>query len=228
MLIGNSKTTNKIIYGPAVAVDTVILSIIKERLNVLLIKVGSGPYKGDWAIPGGLVQLNESLDDAAVRVLNQNANIKKLHLEQLYTFGDPKRDKRGQIISVSYFLLLPNPEAYEIKTLEYYKAIKWHPITTLPIMAFDHKKIVNYAYERLKSKMEYSTIAYSLLPELFTLTQMQKVYEAVWGNKIDKRNFRKRISNLGIIEKTDKVDGDSNHRPAQLYKFRDQELKIID
>ena len=228
MIISNTENPGQIIYGPATAVDTIIFAVIKNKLSVLLIQIGQGEYQDKWAIPGGLVQLNESLDDAVKRVLSQKANIENLHLEQLYTFGNPKRDKRGHIISVSYFLLLPEPEKRVVKTLEYYSDIKWHPVNKIPEMAFDHKKIIEYAYKRLKSKMEYSNIAYSLLPEYFTLTQLQKVYEIVWNKKLDKRNFRKKILNLGIIEKTNKKEEGKAYRPANLYRFKGRELQITD
>jgi 8-oxo-dGTP diphosphatase len=211
------------IQGPAVAVDTVVFAIRDAKLSTLLIKIGSGPYKNKWATPGGLIQLNETPEQTALRVLKDKTNIQKGHLEQLYTFGEVKRDTRGQIISIAYLLLITNSEKYDIQTTNIYTDIKWVPVKALPPMAFDHQKIIKVAKERLATKMAYSTIASSLLPSFFTLTELQRVYEIIWEKEIDKRNFRKRMLDLNIITPVKRVKKGS-FRPAQLYKFKKQEL----
>ena len=211
------------IKGPAVAVDTVLFTIQSHKLEILLIQIGSGPYQNKWALPGGLISLNETPEQAAIRSIISKTNIIPGHLEQLYTFGDINRDVRGQIISIAYLLLIENPEKLRIKKADYYKDIHWFSVKSLPEMAFDHQKIVKTAYERLKSKMLYSNIAYSLLPQIFTLTELQIVYEVVWGKRLDKRNFRKKILATGIVTPTEKIKRGA-YRPALLYKFSKEEV----
>lgn len=215
------------VYGSAVAVDAVLFTIEHEELKVLLIKVTNGPYEGKWALPGGLVQLNESLDDAAKRVLFQKTNIGDIHLEQLYSFGDINRDVRGRVISVSYFALVNNKNNFKLKTTAYYSEIAWWSVKKISEMAFDHKEIIKLAYERLKSKLEYTNIVYSLLPKEFTLTDLQKTYEIILGQKIDKRNFRKRMTALKLVKNTGKVLKGEAHRPAELYQFSKRGIIIF-
>lgn len=228
MRIVNKKASKlKVIYGPAVAVDAVLFTIVEDQLKVLLIKISKGPYKDKWAVPGGLVQLNETLDAAAKRALFQKTNIGDIHLEQVYSFGDLKRDVRGRVISVAYFALISNPQNYKLKTAPYYSDIAWWPVKKLPPMAFDHREIVKYAHQRLKAKIEHTNIAYSLLPKEFTLTELQKSYEIILGRRIDKRNFRKKIISLGLVKKTGRKQKGRPHRPARLYRFSKRKLVFI-
>lgn len=225
MKILNTKDESRqIITGPSVAVDSVLFVVEQDQLKVLLIKIKSGPYKEMWALPGGLVGLEETLDDAAQRVLFQKTNVKDIYLEQLCTFGDTNRDIRGRSVSVAYFALVNNLNSFKIKTTPFYSEIAWFPIKALPAMAFDHEEIINYAWKRLKAKVGYSNIVYSLLPEEFTLTEMQRVYEIILGEPIDKRNFRKRILSLGMVEVTGKRKEGDPHRPAKLFHFSKREL----
>jgi len=226
-VINHRANKLKVIYGPAVAVDAVLFTLDQGQLKVLLIKINNGPYQNKWALPGGLVQLNETLDEAAKRVLFQKTNIGDIHLEQLYTFGDLKRDTRGRVISVAYFALVSHPNNYKVKTTPYYSEITWQPIKNLPLMAFDHRKIIEDALERLKAKLEYTNIVYSLLPKEFTLTDLQKTYEIILGKKLDKRNFRKKMIFSSLIEKTGKKRKGEPHRPARLYRFAERKLKLI-
>jgi len=213
--------------SPRVAVDAVLFAVDKGQLKVLLIKINNEPYKDMYALPGGLVEIKETLDEAIKRILFQKTNINEVYLEQLYTFGALDRDIRSRAISVAYFALINDLGKYNLKTTSYYSDISWYSVRDLPKMAFDHKQIVEFAHERLKAKINYSNIVYSLLPSEFTLTQMQKVYELILGEKLDKRNFRKKILALELIKETDKkLKGESN-RPAKLYKFIDRKLKII-
>lgn len=213
----------KSIKGPAVAVDTVVFGIDSGMLVVLLLKIGSGPYKNKWSLPGGLVRLAETPDDAATRVLKDKTNIQKGHIEQLYTFGDLDRDVRGQIISVAYLLLVGDVKKFKVRTTDFYTDISWVSIKNLPAMAFDHTKIIEVAHSRLKSKIVYSNIAYSLLPPKFTLSELQKVYEIILGESVDKRNFRKKIAAFGMVEPVDEKRMGA-FRPAELYKFKKNEL----
>ncbi len=222
----NNSYKFDVIIGPAVATDVLIFTIKDNKLNVLLIKIASGPYKNKWALPGGLVQINETLDMTAKRVLQEKAGIKGIYLEQLYTFSDLNRDIRGRVISVAYFALVDS-DKFNLKTMEkYYSDIRWHSVNSLPSLAFDHRKIVKYGYNRLKGKLEYTNIAYGLLPYEFTLPEMQKVYEIILDQKLDKRNFRKKIKLLNIIEPTGKVKH-ARTRPAKLYRFKKRQLEFV-
>lgn len=224
----NSSNLHERVVGPALAVDNVLFTIKDSKLNVLLIQIGSGPYENKWALPGGLVAEREGLDAAATRLLASKANISDLYLEQLYTFGDPNRDSRGNVVSVAYFSIVFDSSTVKLKTLPYYKGIEWFSVDNLPALAFDHKKIIEYAHKRLKSKLGYTNIAYNFLPVEFTLTELQKVYEIVLGKSLDKRNFRKKMDVLGILKDTNKVRSDVAHRPARLYKFKRRYLELID
>ena len=214
------------IIGPAVATDVLIFAIRDNKLNVLLIKIASGPYKNKWALPGGLVQIDETLNMAAQRVLREKAGIRGVYLEQLYTFSDLNRDVRGRVISVAYFALVDS-DKFNLKTMEkYYLDIDWHVVNNLPPLAFDHREIIKYGHNRLKGKLEYTNIAYGLLPREFTLPEMQKVYEIILDQKLDKRNFRKKIKLLNIIEPTDKIKH-VRTRPAKLYHFKKRQLEFV-
>lgn len=223
MKIQNNKDKKDLIIGPAVAVDTLIFTIRENKLMVLLIQIGSGPYEGKWALPGGIVQIDETLDRSAKNILKKKAGIKGIYMEQLYTFSGLKRDVRGRMISVAYFALV-NSNKLNLKTMDYYSDIDWVDVNKLPKMAFDHKEIIDYGLDRLRAKIEYSNIVYGLLPETFTLTEMQQVYERILGTKIDKRNFRKKILSLDILKGTDKIKQGVRHRPAKLYQFKKREL----
>jgi len=214
---------SELIIGPAMAVDVLIFAIREEKLNVLLIQINNGPYKGKWALPGGIVALEETLDETAERVLEKKAGIKGIYLEQLYTFGKVDRDVRGRIASVAYFALV-NSDKFAPKTNEYYADIAWKEVDDLPSMAFDHKEMVRYGVHRLQSKIEYSNIAYGLLPKEFTLTEIQKVYEVILGKELDKRNFRKKMKMLDLIEPTKHVKYGMRNRPAEMYKFKKRSL----
>ncbi|MFB0561089.1 MAG: NUDIX domain-containing protein [Candidatus Lokiarchaeia archaeon] len=202
-----------------VTVDVCIFAIKDDNLKVLLIRRSIPPYKGVWTLPGAFVRKEEILEEASIRVLKEKAGIyENLYLEQLYTYGEIKRDPRGRVITIAYFALV-DPEKIKIS-----ENAAWHSVYKLPTLAFDHKKIVKYAHQRLKYKMEYTAIALDILPELFTLTELQNVYELVLGEKLDKRNFRKKIASMGIVKPTDKYKL-GVHRPARLYTFK-KDVKI--
>jgi 8-oxo-dGTP diphosphatase len=210
-----------------VAVDTVIFSVVDNTLKVLLIRIGGGPYSGKWALPGGLVRVDESLDMAAERVLSEKAGVDDIYLEQLYTFGAIDRDVRGRSISTAYFALV-NSDRFLPATIEYYSDIAWHDAACLPKMAFDHAKIVSVGTERLRNKLAYSNIAYGLLPKAFTLTDLQTVYEVILGHELDKRNFRKKILDIDLVKETGKTRQSGQSRPARLYSFTDRKPKMVE
>ena len=212
---------------PSVTVDILVFTIEKNVLKVLLVKRGIEPFKGKWAIPGGFIQINESLEDAAKRELLQETGIKNIYMEQLYTFGDPKRDPRERVITVAYMALIPN-ENLRLRATTDASDVTWFSIKSLPELAFDHTKILKYALGRLKSKIEYSNIVHGLLSEKFRLSELQKVYEVILGKKLDKRNFRKRMLSLGLLKATGEKEMEGAHRPAMLYRFTTKEIIFFD
>lgn len=212
-----------------VATDVVILTIIEQQIHVLLIQLMTEPYQGMWAVPGGMVKPDETVDQAALRHLKEKAGVSDVFLEQLYTFSEIDRDPRGRVISTAYFALVPH-QAAQPQTTDRYAAIEWWPVQSLPELAYDHQLIIKTAIERLQSKIAYTNIAYSLLPRLFTLTELQEVYQIVLGQELDKRNFRKKILSLGIIKKTDQQRKGEPNRPAQLFTFcsrKPQNINIL-
>lgn len=210
----------------AIATDVVIFTV-NEQLNVLLIKMKRAPFTGHWAIPGGMVKVDESVDNAAKRHLLSKTGVTNIYLEQLYTFGDVDRDPYGRVVSVAYMALIPE-QGLKLKTSEDYSDIDWFPANQLPKMAYDHKEIVNFAVQRLKAKLEYTNIVYSLMPEEFTLGDLQNTYELILKTKLDKRNFRKKIIALKIVKPAGKrTVGDAN-RPAELYRFVSRKPQIVE
>ena len=186
---------------PAVTTDVVLFTIRQRTLSVLLIQRGTPPCQGMWALPGGFLEIDEDLETCAKRELYEETGIEGVYLEQLYTFGDPQRDPRERVISVTYFALSQSdnlsPKAASDAALA-----DWFSMNELPQLAFDHAKIIQLARTRLLSKLGYSTIAFQMLPEYFTLSQLQSVYEILLDENLDKRNFRKGILARNIIKET--------------------------
>jgi 8-oxo-dGTP diphosphatase len=203
---------------PSVTVDVVMMSLRHRDLQVLLIKRRAWPYEGMWAIPGGFVNIDESLETAAKRELQEETGVQDVYLEQLYTFGDPGRDPRTRVITVVYFALLDS-ERLQVRAADDATDVGWFSVYGLPPLAFDHEKILQYSLERLRGKLDYTTIAFSLLPEQFTLRELQRVYEIILHKRLDKRNFRKKILSTGILEDTGAKKMEGTHRPARLYRF---------
>ena len=207
---------------PSVTVDLVIFTIADDDLKVLLIKRGAEPFKGRWALPGGFVGVNEALEEAAARELQEEAGVTNVYLEQLYTFGDPQRDPRGRVISVSYFALI-DAERQKITAASDADDAEWFPVFERKLgarLAFDHKQVLEYAVWRLRNKIEWTTVGYELLPRKFTLSELQRVYEIILQRPVDKRNFRKKILGQGQIRELEEARNDGAHRPARLYSFR--------
>jgi len=208
------------------ATDVVIFTVKDNKLQVLLIKMKKQPFNKCWALPGGLVRINETLDASASRQLFLKTGLKNVYLEQLYTFGDVKRDPFGRVVSTAYFALISDL-SQPLKTSEDYSEVKWFPIERLPVLAYDHDKIIKVAFERMKAKLEYTNIVCNLLPEQFTLTDLQKAYEIILKKKLDKRNFRKKINSLKMIKSTGKKVTGERSRPAALYQFIKKTPEII-
>ena len=203
---------------PSVTVDVIMMSLRQRDLQVMLVKRRSWPYEDMWAIPGGFVNMDESLESAAKRELREETSVQDVYLEQLYTFGDPGRDPRTRVITVVYFALLDS-ERLQVKAADDAQDVGWFSVYNLPPLAFDHEKILQYALNRLRGKLDYTTIAFNLLPEQFTLRELQRVYEIILHRRLDKRNFRKKILSTGILEDTEIKKMEGTHRPARLYRF---------
>ncbi len=205
---------------PALTVDCVIFGLDRSStLKVLLIQRAKAPFEEHWALPGGFVEMDENLEQAALRELAEETGITNLFIEQLYTFGEPGRDPRGRVISVAYYALV-NLSEHPVKAASDASRVKWFEIDSLPPLAFDHDVILRVAINRLRGKVRYQPIGFELLPEKFTLTQLQQLYETILGVKepLNKRNFRTRILKMGVLKEVGKQEGVA-HRPAKLYSF---------
>ncbi len=205
---------------PALTVDCIIFGFDNDVLKLLLIERGHDPFKDAWALPGGFVDMDEDLETAALRELEEETGVKDLFIEQLFTFGQPGRDPRGRVVSVAYYALV-NLKDHPVQAASDASNAEWFKIDKLPPLAFDHEAIVKVAIERLKGKIRYQPIGFELLPKKFTVGQLQKLYEVILGKPLNKRNFRTKIMKLGILRQLER-QSDVAHRPAYLYEF-DQE-----
>jgi 8-oxo-dGTP diphosphatase len=200
-----------------VTVDIVIFTLREGSLQVLLVKRGVPPFEGQYAIPGGFIREDESLEEAALRELHEETGVRNVFLEQLYTFGDPKRDPRGRVITVAYYALIASDKLSLVAGADAAEA-QWFPASSVPPLAFDHKSILDYALERLRNKLEYTTVGFQLLAEKFTLGELQAVYEAILGRPLDKRNFRRKLALLGILKPLREWQR-TGGKPARLFRF---------
>lgn len=207
---------------PAVTTDIVLFTIRDQRLKLLLIQRKAPPYEGMWALPGGFLEIDEDLEACAKRELEEETGIGEVYLEQLYTFGHPERDPRERVISVTYYALAPS-DRIELRAASDAADADWFSLDQLPSLAFDHDEIVGLAYKRLVAKLDYSTIAFQFLPETFTLSELQAVYETLLNEALDKRNFRKWALALEQIEETGERRRSGNHRPARVYRLMNPE-----
>lgn len=203
---------------PALTVDCVVFGFDEGDLKVLLIERGLEPFKGRWALPGGFVRVEETLDAAARRELQEEAGLTHVFLEQLYTFGTVDRDPRERVVSVAYYALVKLSE-HAAKAATDAANARWFPVSEVPRLAFDHAVILETAIERLKGKVRYQPIGFELLPPKFTLSQLQHLYEAVLGTELDKRNFRKKVLGFDLLVALKETQMLGRHRPAQLFRF---------
>jgi 8-oxo-dGTP diphosphatase len=222
----NSQSTEKY-KKPSVTVDIILFTIIKDRLNVLLVKRKNEPYKDMWAIPGGFINIDESLDDAARRELYEETNLDDLYLEQLYTFGEPNRDPRTRVITVAYLSLAPFETLQKARAGSDAEEVKWFPKDEIEMLAFDHNQILEYALDRVRTKSEYSTLPFKLLSDTFTLSELQNVYEIILERTLDKRNFRKKILSLDILEETGEYRREGKMRPAMIYRLKAKSIFLL-
>jgi 8-oxo-dGTP diphosphatase len=196
-----------------------VFTVRDGSLHVLLAQARSGPFAGWWALPGGRVGEEESLDEAAARELPAPTAARDVYLEQLYTFGQPRRDPRGRVVSVAYVGLVADPERVSGAAHDKYAGVVWHPVSRLPPLAYDHAAVVRLAVTRLRAKLQYTNLAYTLLPPSFTLGELQSLYESILGRKLDRRNYRRRVLSLGLLRPLRRMRRGA-HRPAALYAFR--------
>ena len=203
---------------PAVTVDCVVFGLDEGDLKVLLIQRGLEPYLGGWALPGGFIKMDEALDESAIRELLEETGVKDLYLEQLYTFGDPGRDPRERVITVAYYAIV-NLFKHPVQADTDAHNAGWFSLDKLPELAFDHQKILTMAHKRLRGKVRYQPIGFEFLPQKFSLTQLQRLYEVILGRALDKRNFRKKIQASGLLVALDEHETDVPRRAAQLFSF---------
>jgi 8-oxo-dGTP diphosphatase len=204
---------------PNLAVDCVVFGLDQpNNLKIMLIRRNLPPFKDQWALPGGFVHIDESVDAAARRELQEETGLQEVFLEQLYTFGSVDRDPRERVVTVAYYALV-NLKEHSIQAATDASEAAWFPISHLPPLAFDHDEIIAMAIARLKGKVRYEPIGFELLPKKFTLPQLQTLYETVLGTPLDKRNFRKKILKMGLLIELDETQTDVAHRAARLYQF---------
>ena len=204
---------------PALTVDCIVFGLnAQQELKVMLIQRNIPPFQGQWAIPGGFVRIDETLEEAALRELQEETGIHHIFLERLYTFGDLGRDPRDRTVTVAYFALI-NLVEQKIQASTDARAAEWFAISNIPQLAFDHNQILQVAIARLRSKIRYEPIGFELLPQNFSLSQLQRLYETVLDRPLDKRNFRKKILGMDLLIDTGKVEHNVAHRAAKLYKF---------
>jgi 8-oxo-dGTP diphosphatase len=218
---------------PSLAVDVAILSVVEGRVEVALVQRGEHPHKGRWALPGGFVQMDESLDRAASRVLAVKAGLADVYLEQLYTFGEPSRDPRTRVISVAYYALVAHGRLRPSRDSQLVlgrSGVRWAGETGGPVevrdsegrempLAFDHADILGMAVRRIRGKLDYTPIGFQLLAERFTLRRLQDVHETILDRTLNKDSFRRRMLASGLLEATGERETEVGHRPAELYRF---------
>lgn len=220
-----ARPRDRVPVSPPAAVAVVIFVVREGALRVLLVHRAAEPDAGLWALPGGYLLDEESLDEAASRVLVRETGVADVYLEQLYTFDTPPSARGTSSLMVSYFALVESKQARLAPRETWQPA--WFPVADLPAMAFENDAVIGYALRRLRAKLEYSNVVYSLMPDEFTLTDLQRVYEVILGEPLDKRNFRRRILSLGIVRPTAGRSRGVAHRPAQLYTFANRRPTVF-
>lgn len=202
----------------ATAVVVVIFTVRQGSLSVLLIERAAEPSRGQWALPGGALHEDETLDAAAKRKLEDETGVSDVFLEQLYTFSALNRDPRERVVTVAHYALAKLSD-HRIRAATDAMGVGWFSLDDLPKLAFDHQEIVTTAHERLRGKVRYAPVGFELLPPRFSLTQLQRLYEIILGTDLDKRNFRKKILSMELLVETDEYEQGVRHRAARLYKF---------
>ena len=202
----------------ALAVDCVVVGLDISDLKVLLIQRKLQPFQHAWALPGGFVRIDETLDEAARRELEEEAGVTDVYLEQLYSFSGLHRDPRDRVVTVAHYALAKLSD-HRIRAATDAMGVGWFGLDDLPKLAFDHAEIISRAKDRLRGKVRYAPVGFELLPPRFSLTQLQRLYEIILGTGLDKRNFRKKILAMDLLVETDEVEQGVRHRAARLYRF---------
>lgn len=200
---------------PAVTTDICLFTVAEDELRILLVRRGVEPFKGSWALPGGFLSETETLDQCAARELEEETGVRGAHLEHFGNFSNPKRDPRYRVITTAYLALVPATD-HALQSGSDAEDAQWHSLARLPKLSFDHKEIITSARKTLSTRIDLEPLALALLPDRFTLTQLQKVYEAILGIAIDKRNFRRSILARGWIEETGELER-GRQRPAMMF-----------
>ncbi len=203
---------------PAVTTDNVIFGFGEGELKVLLVERGGEPFKGHWALPGGFMNMDEDADTCACRELEEETGLKDVYSEQLYTFSAVDRDPRYRVVSIAYYALVKLPD-YVVKAGDDASKAQWFPLSALPVLAFDHQRILQMAIDRLKGKIRYQPVGFELLPEKFTIPDLQRLYESALQTTLDRRNFRKKILKTGLLIDTDERTEGVPHKRAKYYSF---------
>ena len=212
---------------PVLTTNVVVFTLRDEQLKLLLIRRQNPPFQGFWSLPGGVVGTDEDVEANATRQLEDGTGLSGVYLEQLYTFSAPERDPRERVISVAYYALVPS-KRLRLRTDEHGEGVAWFSLNELPELAFDHAQMVDTAHQRLAAKLDYSTIAFQFMPERFTLSDLQNVFQIILNRDLDKRNFRKRMRAMEQIRQTSDLRKNGNHRPARLYRVNNpHEVQII-
>jgi len=212
---------------PVLTTNVVVFSLRDEKLKLLLVRRRNAPFQGYWSLPGGVVGEDEDIEATANAKLEEGTGVSGLYLEQLCTFGAPDRDPRERVVSIAYYALVPS-KRLRLRTDEHSEGVGWFALDELPELAFDHAQMVETAHQRLAAKLEYSTIAFQFMPERFTLSELQNVYQIILNCDLDKRNFRKRMLAMDQIRQTAEVRKNGSHRPARLYRVNNpHEVQII-
>lgn len=220
------QTTHMSKQSIKLTVDAVVFGYEEGNISVLLIKRKYEPFKDKWAIPGGFVLNNESLEEAVQRELQEETGVKINYLEQLYTFGDPSRDPRGRVVSIAYFGLV-RPNAFKIFASTDAAEVQWFNIDELPELSFDHKEILEIAIKRLQGKITYEPIGFELLDKKFPFSDLEKLYTTLLGREIDRRNFRKKIVGLNVLDELDEKVSKGSGRPANLFQFNQKRYFLL-
>ena len=205
-------------FKSAFSVDNIIFGFDRDTLKVLLIKRASEPFSGQWALPGDLVRPDEDLDQAAFRILEELTGVKDVYLDQVHTFGEVNRHPRGRVITIAYYSLV-NIKNVSIRASSFADKVAWKEVRSISQLAFDHYEIMQTCLRRLRRDVKFQPIGFELLPEKFTLTELQRLYESVLEKDLDKRNFRKKILSMNVLKSLDELQQNVAHRPAMLYSF---------
>ena len=209
---------------PAVTTDCVIFGFNGERLQVLLIERGIEPYKGCWAFPGGFLKMDETAEEGAKRELKEETGLENAYIQQLHTFSAPNRDPRERVITIAYYALV---KIQEVKGGDDAASARWFPLDEIPPLAFDHDYILRMATQRLREQIHFQPIGFELLPEKFTIRELQSLYEAILGINFDRRNFAKKMLHLEILTELDETVWPTPKREAKLYKFNSEKYEEL-